>query len=70
MKLHEFQAKEVFSKHGLKIPNGIPAYSPEDVAQAVQRLESALPNLKKVVVKSQVHVGGRGKAGGVKVVDK
>ncbi|PKL74490.1 MAG: ADP-forming succinate--CoA ligase subunit beta [Candidatus Melainabacteria bacterium HGW-Melainabacteria-1] len=70
MKLHEFQAKEVFAKHGLKIPQGIPAYSPEQVAEAVQRLESALPNLKKVVVKSQVHVGGRGKAGGVKVVDK
>lgn len=70
MKLHEFQAKEVFSKHGLKIPNGIPAYSPEDVASAVKRLESAHPDLAKVVVKSQVHVGGRGKAGGVKVVNK
>jgi len=70
MKLHEFQAKEVFSKHGLKIPNGIPAYSPEQVAEAVKRLESAHPELSKVVVKSQVHVGGRGKAGGVKVVAK
>lgn len=70
MKLHEFQAKEVFAKHGLKIPNGIPAYSPEQVAEAVQRLESAHPDIKKVVLKSQVHVGGRGKAGGIKVVDK
>lgn len=69
MKLHEFQAKEVFAKHGLKIPNGIPAYSPEQVGEAVQRLESAHPDIKKVVLKSQVHVGGRGKAGGIKVVD-
>lgn len=70
MKLHEYQAKEVFAKHGLKIPNGIPAFSPEQVAEAVKRLESAHPDLAKVVVKSQVHVGGRGKAGGVKVVAK
>lgn len=70
MKLHEFQAKEVFSKHGLKIPNGVPAYSTEQVAEAVQRLETAHPDIQKVVLKSQVHVGGRGKAGGIKVVDK
>jgi succinyl-CoA synthetase beta subunit len=69
MKLHEYQAKEIFSKHGLKTPHGVPAFSPEDVAAAVKRLTEANPELKKVVVKSQVHVGGRGKAGGIKVVD-
>lgn len=70
MKLHEYQGKELFSKHGLKIPNGVAAFSPEDVQTAVDRLNSANPDLKKVVVKAQVHVGGRGKAGGIKVVDK
>lgn len=70
MKLHEYQGKELFSKHGLKIPNGVAAFSPEDVQAAVERLSSANPDLKKVVVKAQVHVGGRGKAGGIKVVDK
>lgn len=69
MKLHEYQAKEVFSRAGLKIPNGVPAFSPEQVGEAVQRLSAANPELKKVVLKSQVHVGGRGKAGGIKVVD-
>lgn len=69
MKLHEYQAKEIFSKHGLKTPHGVPAFSPEEVDAAVKRLTEANPELKKVVVKSQVHVGGRGKAGGIKVVD-
>lgn len=69
MKLHEYQAKELFSKHGLKIPNGVPAFDTEQVNTAVKRLCAANPELKKVVVKSQVHVGGRGKAGGIKVVD-
>ncbi len=68
MKLHEYQAKELFSKHGMKIPNGIPAFSPEKVAEAAERLQSANPGLQKVVLKAQVHVGGRGKAGGIKVV--
>lgn len=69
MKLHEFQAKEVFAKAGLKIPSGVKAFSPEEVASAVDKLKSAHPDLGKVVLKSQVHVGGRGKAGGIKVVD-
>jgi len=68
MKLHEYQAKELFSKHGMKIPNGIAAFSPEKVAEAAERLQKANPELQKVVLKAQVHVGGRGKAGGIKVV--
>jgi succinyl-CoA synthetase beta subunit len=68
MKLHEFQAKEVFAKYGLRIPQGIPAFSVAEVKDAVQRLSLANPALEKVVLKSQVHVGGRGKAGGIKVV--
>ncbi|MBT9547770.1 MAG: ADP-forming succinate--CoA ligase subunit beta [Candidatus Sericytochromatia bacterium] len=69
MKLHEFQAKEVFTKYGLRIPQGIPAFSVAEVKEAVQRLSQANPSLQKVVLKSQVHVGGRGKAGGIKVVN-
>lgn len=63
MKLHEFQAKELFAKQGLKTPVGYPAFTPEEVQQAVDKLKA-----DKVVLKSQVHVGGRGKAGGIKVV--
>lgn len=69
MKLHEFQAKEVFARHGLRIPQGIPAFSVEEVKTAVAKMSAANPNLQKVVLKSQVHVGGRGKAGGIKVVN-
>ncbi|MGV3526977.1 MAG: ADP-forming succinate--CoA ligase subunit beta [Candidatus Sericytochromatia bacterium] len=69
MKLHEYQAKEVLARHGLKIPHGVPAFSSEQVAEAVQKLSADHPELQKVVLKSQVHVGGRGKAGGIKVVN-
>lgn len=69
MKLHEYQAKEVLARHGLKIPHGVPAFSTEQVAEAVQKLSAEHPELQKVVLKSQVHVGGRGKAGGIKVVN-
>jgi succinyl-CoA synthetase beta subunit len=69
MKLHEFQAKEVFARHGLRIPQGIPAFSTAEVVAAVEKMKAANPALEKVVLKSQVHVGGRGKAGGIKVVN-
>lgn len=70
MKLHEYQAKEVFAKHQIKIPRGKFADSPEAVQKAVDALSAEIPELGKVVLKAQVHVGGRGKAGGIKVVDK
>jgi len=60
MKLYEFQAKQVFSSHGIRIPNGRVAYSPEEVDEVAKEIGS-----EEVVLKSQVLVGGRGKAGGI-----
>ncbi len=61
MKLHEFQAKRIFAQHGVPIPKGEVATSAAQAREIAQRL--GLP----VVIKSQVLVGGRGKAGGVKL---
>ena len=64
MNLHEFQAKQVFTEYGLPVPNNRVVKSPADVAAAVSALQ-----VDRWVVKAQVHAGGRGKAGGVKLVD-
>ena len=61
MKLHEFQAKRIFAQHGVPIPRGEVATSATQAREIAQRLGGA------VVVKSQVLVGGRGKAGGIKL---
>lgn len=61
MKLHEYQSKRIFAKYGVPIPNGEVASTPAEAKEIAQRLGSS------VVVKSQVLVGGRGKAGGIKV---
>lgn len=63
MNLHEYQAKKLFANYGLPVPKGEVAYSPDDAIQVASTLTSA-----RVVVKAQVHAGGRGKAGGVKLV--
>ncbi|MEQ6291683.1 ADP-forming succinate--CoA ligase subunit beta [Vogesella sp. GCM10023246] len=63
MNLHEYQAKELLAKYGLPVQQGILANSPEEAAAAYDKLGG-----KFAVVKAQVHAGGRGKAGGVKVV--
>ncbi len=63
MKLHEFQAKAIFREAGLAVPRGREAKSPEDAAAAFRELDVGLG-----VVKAQIHAGGRGKAGGVKLV--
>ena len=63
MNLHEYQAKELFASYGLPVPRGQVAYNVEDALQVAAQL----PTLKWVV-KAQVHAGGRGKAGGVKLV--
>ena len=60
MKIHEYQAKELLLAYGAPVPAGTVAETPEDVRKAA---ESMLP----CVVKAQVHSGGRGKAGGVKL---
>jgi succinyl-CoA synthetase beta subunit len=62
MNLHEFQAKEIFASYGIPVPAGRVAASAEEAAGAARELGGAL-----WVVKAQVHAGGRGKAGGVKL---
>ena len=63
MKIHEYQGKEIFRKYGVPVPRGIVARSPNEAEAAAKQLGTPV-----VVVKAQVHAGGRGKAGGVKVV--
>ena len=63
MKLHEYQAKEIFKKSGIPVPDGILALNAKDAEAASESL-----NGPPWVVKAQVHAGGRGKGGGVKVV--
>ena len=62
MNLHEYQAKEIFRKYGIPVPAGRPADTPEAAVAAAKALGGAV-----WVVKAQVHAGGRGKAGGVKL---
>ncbi len=63
MKIHEFQAKELFRKYKVPVPEGSAAYSVEEAVEVSKRLEK-YPQ----VVKAQIHAGGRGKGGGVKLV--
>ncbi|MGB5836745.1 MAG: ATP-grasp domain-containing protein, partial [Albidovulum sp.] len=62
MDIHEYQAKEILSNFGVLIPDGALAYSPEQAAYRARELGG-----EKWIVKAQVHAGGRGKAGGVKL---
>ncbi len=62
MNLHEYQSKRLFADHGIPVPRGIPADSPDAAVKAAEELGGDL-----WVVKAQVHAGGRGKAGGVKL---
>ncbi|WP_133130881.1 ADP-forming succinate--CoA ligase subunit beta [Legionella yabuuchiae] len=63
MNLHEYQAKQLFASYGLPVPNGEVAHNVEDALQVASKLSTP-----RWVVKAQVHAGGRGKAGGVKLV--
>ncbi len=62
MNIHEYQGKEVFRKFGVPTPRGIPAFSVDEAVKAAESLGG-----KVWVVKAQIHAGGRGKGGGVKV---
>jgi succinyl-CoA synthetase beta subunit len=62
MNLHEYQSKELFAEYGIPVPKGIPAATADEAARAAQELGGDL-----WVVKAQIHAGGRGKAGGVKL---
>jgi succinyl-CoA synthetase beta subunit len=63
MNIHEYQAKEILRGFGVPVPRGIPAFSADDAVRAAEQLGGPV-----WVVKAQIHAGGRGKGGGVKVV--
>ena len=62
MKIHEYQAKEIFRKYGVPTPRGVPCFSVDEAVQAARELGGPV-----WVVKAQIHAGGRGKGGGVKL---
>ena len=62
MKIHEYQGKDLFRKYGIAVPRGIPAFSVEEAVKAAKALGGPV-----WVVKAQIHAGGRGKGGGVKL---
>tara|TARA_B100000029_G_scaffold81639_1_gene72609 strand:- start:820 stop:1980 length:1161 start_codon:yes stop_codon:yes gene_type:complete len=64
MNIHEYQAKKILKDFGVDIPNGIIVFSLAEIDQKFKNLKT-----KKVVLKAQIHAGGRGKAGGIKIVD-
>jgi len=66
MKIHEYQGKQIFQKYGVPIPKGYPAFTVDEAEAAAKRL-AAETGSNVVVVKAQIHAGGRGKGGGVKV---
>jgi len=62
MKIHEYQGKEILRQFGVPVPRGIPAFTVQEAVEAAQKLAGPV-----WVVKAQIHAGGRGKGGGVKV---
>jgi succinyl-CoA synthetase beta subunit len=62
VKIHEYQAKSLFARHGVPVPKGEVAFTPVEAAEIARRLGGGT-----VVVKAQIHAGGRGKGGGVKL---
>lgn len=62
MNIHEYQAKNILRQYGVNVPNGHVAYSIEEAVKYAKKLDSDV-----TVVKAQIHAGGRGKAGGVKI---
>ena len=64
MNIHEYQAKELLKKFGVPIPKGVVAFSVEEALEKAKLLK-----INKYVLKAQIHAGGRGKAGGIKILD-
>jgi succinyl-CoA synthetase beta subunit len=62
MKIHEYQGKEILRQHGVPVPRGYPAFTVQEAVEAAQKLGGSV-----WVVKAQIHAGGRGKGGGVKL---
>src|SRR5450759_4569844 len=65
MKIHEYQAKEILKKYGVAVPRGMMAETREEAEAAAKDLLGS--GATGVVVKAQIHAGGRGKGGGVKI---
>src|SRR5262245_29837137 len=63
MNLHEYQAKQLFAEYGIPVPKGEVVFNSNEAIEVANKM-----NTKRWVVKAQVHAGGRGKAGGVKVI--
>ena len=63
MNIHEYQAKEILKEFGAPVPKGVPIFSLEEIKNKIKDLNS-----KNLIVKAQIHAGGRGKAGGIKLV--
>ena len=64
MNIHEHQAKDILKKFGAPVPNGEPIFNLDEIDEKVKKITTS-----KIVLKAQIHAGGRGKAGGVKVVE-
>ena len=64
MNIHEHQAKDILKKFGAPVPIGVPIFALNEIDEKVKIIKT-----NKIVLKAQIHAGGRGKAGGVKVVD-
>ena len=64
MNIHEHQAKKLLKEYGANVPNGVFALDPDELLQKAKSLKT-----EKYVLKAQIHAGGRGKAGGIKIVD-
>ena len=64
MNIHEYQAKKILKEFNIKVPNGIIIYSEKDIDEKFKILKT-----NKTVLKAQIHAGGRGKAGGIKIVN-
>ena len=64
MNIHEHQAKQILKKYGAVVPEGVFALNVEELLEKVKSLKT-----KKYVLKAQIHAGGRGKAGGVKILN-
>ena len=63
MNIHEYQAKEILKKFGIAVPNGVAIFSLDEINKNFKKLKT-----DKIVLKAQIHAGGRGKAGGIKIV--
>ena len=64
MNIHEHQAKKILKKYGAKVPEGVFAFNVKELIEKTKSL-----NTEKYVLKAQIHAGGRGKAGGIKLTE-